>query len=64
MNDRDRDTGLAKGVVNIKSAQGSIASWFAIILGVVIIGLLGMFHLHCVACDTGEAGHDHGHAHR
>ena len=50
--------GLAREVTNIKGRKESLVAWTVLIIGVIAIGILSLFHLHCEACGT-EHAHDH-----
>jgi len=55
--------GLLSEVARCRSRVNSIGAWLVLIVGVIIIGVLKLWHVHCESCGAAGAGDHAGHDH-
>jgi len=53
--------GLLGDIPRTVSTKASAASWFVLCLGVVVNGVLLLWHVHCEECGAVGGGHEGGH---
>lgn len=51
--------GLGGELPKVKGKASSLGAWMSLFLGVIIIGVLRLWDVHCEACGS---GHSHGEA--